>query len=457
MSPKKLFGTDGIRGVANVEPLTADLALNVGRAVKEYFAGKSKRIDNQTLILIGKDTRRSSYMFELALAAGITSLGGKALLLGPMPTPGVAYLTRSMRADAGIMVSASHNSYEYNGIKIFGHDGFKLNDQEEAEIEDLILKKNWLSHLPTHENLGPARRIDDVMGRYIVTVKNSFPEEIDLSGFRIILDCANGAAYSCAPRVFNELNAEVITFGIEPNGTNINEKCGALYPQKMCEKVSHMRADIGFALDGDADRIVVSDENGELLDGDQLLAILAIHLKNEGRLYKDTLVVTRMSNMGLELALRKNGIKIHYSKEIGDRSVVNAMKKHGFTLGGEQSGHIVFSEFNSTGDGLIAALNLLAVIKKTGKKISQLKKVMDPLPQVLKNIKVTHKPPLEGLKNVQAAILNGKNILKDKGRVLVRYSGTEPLCRVMVEGESSKVINSVANELSDVIKKSVNI
>ena len=454
MVARKLFGTDGIRGVANQYPLTSEMALQVGRAVAKYFAGRSQRVDKSTLILIGKDTRKSSYTFEFALASGITSQGGNALLLGPVPTPGVAFLTKSMRADAGIMVSASHNSYEYNGIKIFGHDGFKLTDEIEAEIEAMILSDKLAQELPINDQLGRAKRIDDVIGRYIVTVKDALPVHRDLVGTRIVLDCAHGAAYSCAPRIFEELGAEIFTMGVNPNGTNINRNCGALYPQNLIKEVIAFRADIGIALDGDADRVILIDEHGEIVDGDQLLAILACHYHERGELQNNTLVVTKMSNMGLEIALKKRGINVVYT-DVGDRSVVECMKTKGYNLGGEQSGHIIFLGNASTGDGLVAALNVLAVMQRSGKPLSELKKVMQPFPQVLKNVPVDKKIPFEEVKDIQNVLESTRKSLGDNGRILVRYSGTEPLCRVMVEGADAEQINEYANNIAEVIQKSL--
>ncbi len=451
---KKLFGTDGIRGIANRDPMTAEIALQVGRAVAHYFKGRGNRVDKNTLVLIGKDTRRSSYMIEQALAAGITSHGAQALLVGPMPTPGVSFLTKSMRADAGIMVSASHNTYEYNGIKIFGHDGFKLPDDVEAEIERLVLSSELVETLPTGAALGRAKRIDDAMGRYLVHVKSTFPANFDLRGMRIALDCANGAAYKVAPLVFEELAAETFIVGNTPNGININRECGALHPQLLMSQVETYRADIGIALDGDADLVILIDDQGEIVDGDQVMAILAMDLAARDLLAKNTLVATPMSNVGLEIALRKKKIDVAYA-EIGDRSVVDLMRRKGFGLGGEQSGHIIFSDFGFTGDGIVAALAVLAVMKRQGKSLSELRKVMTVIPQVLRNIRVSKKPPLADIKEVTATMEKVKNSLGDTGRLLVRYSGTEPLCRVMIEGENAGLVKSLADELEATIVKAL--
>jgi len=454
MASNKLFGTDGIRGIANRYPMTAEIALQVGRAVAHYFRGKGNRVDNNSIILIGKDTRRSSYMLEQALAAGITSQGANALLVGPMPTPGVAFLTRSMRADAGIMVSASHNTYEYNGIKLFGHDGFKLPDDVEAEIERLVLSEELSQSLPIGDKLGKAKRIDDAMGRYVVQTKSSFPQNQDLRGLRIVLDSANGAAYKFAPLVFEELGAEVIQLGNHPDGVNINRDCGALHPMNMVESVRAYRADLGIALDGDADRVILADDQGNVVDGDQMMAILAIYLKERGLLAKNTLVATPMSNMGLELGLKAQGIHLVYA-DIGDRSVVDMMRRDGYNLGGEQSGHVVFLDYASTGDGVVAALAVLSVIKSSGKPLSELRQVMSIVPQILKNVRVLKKPPLSQISEIQEAITKVQSSLGTRGRLLVRYSGTEPLCRVMIEGEDAGHIKELADGLAVTISKAL--
>ncbi len=450
----KLFGTDGIRGIANRYPMTAEIALQCGRAVAHHFRGRSKRVDKQTVILIGKDTRRSSYMIEQALAAGITSQGAKALLVGPMPTPGVAFLTTSMRADAGIMVSASHNTYEYNGIKIFGHDGYKLPDDVELEIERLILSAELADSLPTGAQLGKAKRIDDAMGRYVVHAKNIFPLGHDLRGMRIVLDCAHGAAYKFAPLVLEELGAEVIVLANSPDGTNINHESGALHPQPMIEAVKRYRADLGLALDGDADRLCLVDDEGQVVDGDHIMAILAADFAERGVLAKRTVVATPMSNMGLEIALRGKGLELVHAG-IGDRAVVDLMRKQGYNLGGEQSGHILLLDHTSTGDGVVAGLAVMAVMRRTGKPLSELQKIMSIVPQVLRNVRVAKKMPLEEIADVKKLMDKAKSTLGDRGRLLVRYSGTEPLCRVMIEGEDEAVIHSLADEIAGSIQKSL--
>jgi len=451
---EKLFGTDGIRGIANRYPMTAEVALQVGRAVAFYYRGKSLRVDKKSIILIGKDTRRSSYMIEQALAAGVTSMGASALLVGPMSTPGVAFLTQSMRADAGIMVSASHNTYEYNGIKIFGYDGFKLPDDVETEIEKLIVSQDMVESLPTGAALGRAKRIDDAQGRYVVHAKQAFPSDLDLRGMRIVLDCANGAAYKIAPIIFEELGAEVIVLGAEPNGVNINKDCGALHPKNMLEALIKYRADIGIALDGDADRLILADDKGEVVDGDQVMAILAIDLKEQGLLEKNTLVTTPMSNMGLEICLKDHQIAM-VRTPVGDRFVVDRMRKEGFNLGGEQSGHIIYLDNSNTGDGVVAALRVLAVMKRKKRALSELRNVMKTFPQVLRNITVKNKKPLESVDAIQKSIKAVHDKLGTRGRLLVRYSGTEPLCRVMIEGEDEILISNLADTLCEVISKNL--
>jgi len=455
MAYHKLFGTDGIRGIANRHPMTAEIALQVGRAVACYFKGRSERVDKKSVILIGKDTRRSSYMIEQALAAGVTSQGAFALLVGPIPTPGVAFLAENMRADAGIMVSASHNSYEYNGIKLFGHDGFKLPDDVENEIERLIISGDLEKQLPVGEALGRAKRIDDAMGRYVVHVKSSFAKSEDLKGFRVVLDSAHGAAYKFAPIVFSELGAEVIELGNTPNGININKEVGALHPKNVRSRLIETRADIGIALDGDADRLVLVDELGEILDGDQVLAILAVALKNNGRLNKNTLVVTPMSNEGLRAAMKDRGIQV-VDAGVGDRKVVDLMRREGYNLGGEQSGHIICLDVSSTGDGVMSALAVLEVMKKTGKKLSELKKIVELWPQDMRNIRVKDKKELKSLKKYSQVLSDVEKNLGNSGRVLVRYSGTEPLCRIMVESRDEQKLVDALDALENILVQELN-
>ena len=437
----KLFGTDGIRGEANVYPMTPDLALRLGQVVGRYFKSKS----NNPRILIGKDTRCSGYMLEQALGAGICSVGVDVGLLGPLPTPGIAYLTRGMRACAGVVISASHNPFYDNGIKIFSADGYKLPDSVEAEIEEALLQ-SIDQPLPTGSEIGRAKRVDDAIGQYAVFLKEQFPKHLTLEGMRIALDCANGAAYKVAPKVFEELGAEIISQGVSPNGRNINDQCGATAPKNLQRDVHLYRADIGLAFDGDADRLIVVDENADIVDGDQILAICAKYMKEKNTLSNNTLVATVMSNMGLDIAMRKLGIKVARTG-VGDRYVVDEMRNGNYNVGGEQSGHLIFRDSQTTGDGILAALFLLEIIKETGKTISQLKQCMTPLPQILKNVEVEEKKPVEEMPELKAYMAECEEALGSKGRILFRYSGTEKLARVMVEGESLPEIEVMASQL----------
>jgi phosphoglucosamine mutase len=448
----KLFGTDGVRGIANQSPMTGEVAMAIGRATAFLFCEKDARgLPKNTKVVIGKDTRLSGYMLENALAAGFCSMGAKVYLVGPLPTPGIAFITRSMRADAGVVISASHNTYQYNGIKIFDRHGLKLPDQKEQEIEEAMHSEELNRFRPTMEFIGKAIRIEDAIGRYIVYVKNTFPDEQTLDGIRIVLDCANGAAYKVAPIVFGELGAEVFPINCAPNGQNINEQCGAVYPQMMCKAVHEHRAEIGIALDGDADRVILSDENGEMVDGDQIMAICAIDMIREGTLNKKTLVATPMSNMGLEVALKKVGGKV-IQAPVGDRYVVETMIKQNLNLGGEQSGHVVFLEHNTTGDGMIAALRILSIMKKTGKRLSELKKQMTQFPQVLENVIVRSKEDFKKHPRILESIKRVEDALGENGRVFVRYSGTEPLARVMVEGEDFQKIRGYVQDIAQTIR-----
>jgi phosphoglucosamine mutase len=390
-------------------------------------------------------------MLENALAAGFCSMGAQVYLVGPLPTPGIAFITRSMRADAGIVISASHNTYQYNGIKIFDRNGYKLPDSKEREIESIMNSEELDKYRPTMEFIGRATRIDDAIGRYIVFIKNIFPQDLTLEGIRVVLDCANGAAYKVAPIVFQELGAEVFPINCTPNGRNINEACGAVHPQNMCQAVHQHRAEVGIALDGDADRLILSDETGEIVDGDQVLAICALQMLKEGILAKKTVVVTPMSNMGLEVAVRRAGGKT-ITAQVGDRYIVETMRKQDLNLGGEQSGHIVFLDHNTTGDGMIAALKILAIMKRTGKKLSELKQQMQQYPQVLENVFVRQKDDFKQYPKILDAIKKVENALGDNGRVLVRYSGTEPLARVMVEGEDFTKIKEYVAEIAHTIR-----
>jgi len=446
---RSLFGTDGVRGLANVYPMTPDVAMNLGRAVAYVFKNEKSR---NPRILIGKDTRLSCYMLENALAAGICSMGVDVLLVGPMPTPAIAFLTESMRADAGVVISASHNPFQDNGIKLFSHDGFKLPDRVEARIEELIESPTLEQEMPTGKDVGKAYRIDDARGRYIVFAKHTFPKELTLDGLKIVLDCAHGATYKVAPAVFEELGAEVIKIGVEPNGTNINENCGALYPDLMQELVRTSSADMGIALDGDGDRVIVVDEKGNVVDGDHIMAICAKDMIENKRLNYNTVVATVMSNMGLEKALKKMGGRLVRTK-VGDRYVVETMREKGYNFGGEQSGHLIFMDHITTGDGILAALQLLAVMQRTKRPLSELASVMETFPQVLYNVRLTEKRPLEEIPGLEKLQKRLEERLGSRGRILIRPSGTEPVIRVMVEGEDQDEIEEIAKELSSHIEK----
>jgi len=445
---KKLFGTDGVRGVANIHPMTTEMAMQLGRAAAYVF----KQGDKRHRIVIGKDTRLSGYMIENALAAGICSMGVDVLLVGPLPTPGIAFITSSMRADAGVVISASHNPYQDNGIKFFSADGYKLPDAMELKIEELIFSKKIDSLRPIATEVGKAFRLDDARGRYIVFLKNAFPRDLDLKGLKIVLDCANGAAYKAAPAVLEELGAEVIPLGISPNGANINAGCGSLHPEVISEAVKEHRAHVGIALDGDADRVIFVDEFGNQIDGDHIMAICGIDLLERKKLAKNTLVATVMSNMGLDIAIRRAGGKV-VKTAVGDRYVAEEMLRHGYTLGGEQSGHMIFLEHNTTGDGIISALQVLAIMQRSAKPLSELAKVMISLPQVLVNVRVVERRDLAEVPEVRQIIAAVEEKLGETGRVLVRYSGTEPLLRVMVEGQDKYEITEFAREIGDAIEK----
>jgi len=445
---RKLFGTDGIRGVANIYPMTTEIAMQVGRAIA--FIVKNKK--GRHRIVIGKDTRVSGYMIENALAAGICSMGVDVLLVGPLPTPGIAFITTSMRADAGVVISASHNPFQDNGIKIFSSDGFKLPDEVEADIEELIFSQKMATLRPVAEEVGKARRIDDAKGRYIVFLKNIFPKKQTLEGMHIVLDCAHGATYGVAPYVLEELGAKVTSLGVSPDGKNINHKCGALHPELMAAKVKETGADIGLALDGDGDRLIVCDEKGKVVDGDHIMAICAKDLIKRRKLKKKTLVTTVMSNMGLEIAMKEMGGKM-VRTNVGDRYVVEEMRKNGYSFGGEQSGHLVFLDHITTGDGNLAALRLLAIMRKRKKKLSELAKVMTSYPQVLNNVRTSSKIDLDNFPSFQKAVKKMEKKLGKSGRILVRASGTEPVIRVMIEGKKKKTIQAMANELGKTIAK----
>jgi phosphoglucosamine mutase len=444
---RKYFGTDGIRGKANTTPMTAETALRVGMAAGRYFI----RGDHRHRVVIGKDTRLSGYMIETALVAGFTSVGMDVLQFGPLPTPAVAMLTRSLRADLGVMISASHNAFEDNGIKLFGPDGYKLSDQVETAIEDLM--DNGLEQgLAEPGKLGRAKRIEDAQARYIEFAKRTFPATQSLEGLRIVLDCANGAAYKVAREVLWELGADVVAIGVDPNGFNINQECGSTFPQTMCAKVKESRADIGIALDGDADRVVIADEKGRIIDGDQILALIARSWTKAGTLKGGGVVATVMSNLGLERFLNAMGLQLARTA-VGDRYVVEHMREHGFNVGGEQSGHLVLSDFATTGDGLIAALQVLSVIAESDQKTSDAVHLFEPLPQILKNVRYRAGiKPLES-QEVATAIQDGEARLAKSGRLLIRKSGTEPLIRVMAEGDDEKLVKTVVGDIVKVLEK----
>ncbi len=445
---RRLFGTDGVRGVANIHPMTAEIAMQIGRGIA--FLVKDMKHDHR--IVIGKDTRLSGYMIENALAAGICSMGVDILLVGPLPTPGIAFITASMRADAGVVISASHNPFQDNGIKIFSRNGFKLPDAKELEIEDLIFSQKMAALRPTAEEIGKATRIDDARGRYIVSLKNTFPRRFTLDGMHIVLDCAHGATYGVAPHVFEELGAKVTAIGVNPNGTNINHECGALHPQRMAAMVKELGADLGIALDGDGDRLIVADEKGEIVDGDHTMAICAADLMHQRKLRKKTLAATVMSNMGLEVAMQKMGGKL-IRTAVGDRYVVEAMRANGYNFGGEQSGHLIFLDHNTTGDGILAALQLLAVMLKQGKPVSELARIMESFPQVLKNVRTAEPLNPQRIAGFPETVAAMETKLGQRGRILVRPSGTEPVIRVMVEGEDKAEITAIADELCELIRK----
>ena len=441
---RKLFGTDGVRGVANNDPMTVETAMALGQAVAYSFRNQAGRHK----IVIGKDTRLSGYMFETALAAGICSMGGDVLLVGPLPTPGIAFLTHSMRADAGVVISASHNPYQDNGIKFFGRDGFKLPDDLEEKIEMLMMGEQLKEVRPPSPQIGRAQRIDDATGRYIVYLKNTFPRHLTLEGLRIVVDCAHGAAYRIAPLVFQELGADVIPLGVSPSGLNINEKCGSLYPEMVSAKVRELRADIGISLDGDADRVIVVDHKGQVVDGDRTMAICAEDMVRRKKLKKNTVVATVMSNLGLELFLRERKIRI-VRAPVGDRYVVEAMRAGGYNFGGEQSGHLVFLDHATTGDGILAALQVLAVMVESGKRLAELGAKMTVIPQMLVNLKLKQRVPLENLPGFRKTVAEFEKKLGARGRILVRYSGTEPLLRIMVEGEDRSETEHIVNALAE--------
>jgi phosphoglucosamine mutase len=449
---RELFGTDGIRGVANEAPMMPELALQLGRAVA-FVAGRDKR--HAPRILVGKDTRLSGYMIETALASGICSMGGRVLLCGPIPTPAVAHLTVSMRCDAGIVISASHNPYGDNGIKVFGGDGFKLADDEEMEIERLMRESILLGPRKTGSEIGRAEKLEDSRGRYIVFAKTTFPRDLTLEGVKVVIDAAHGAAYRVAPLVFQELGARVAAIGVKPTGTNINREVGAMHPAHVRAEVLKRGAAIGVALDGDADRVIVVDEKGEIVDGDAVMAMCATRMIRDHELRNATVVATVMSNLGLERALKAQGVRL-LRTPVGDRYVVEAMRQGGFNLGGEQSGHLIFLDYASTGDGIVGALQVLALMLRTGKPLSELARVaIERVPQVLENVTLPARRPLEEMSRLSKASALVKSELGEEGRILIRWSGTEPKLRIMLEGPDESRIRGWARDLVDAARQDI--
>jgi phosphoglucosamine mutase len=456
-SPKKIFGTDGVRGTANIEPVTAETALKLGRAAGHVF----KRLESQSRgrgrhkIVLGKDTRLSGYMIENALSSGILSMGVDVLFIGPLPTPGVAYVTRSLRADAGIVITASHNPYDDNGIKFFRADGYKLDDKIEYQIESLVFGGEIENIRPTADEIGKAVRIDDALGRYIEYAKASFPRGMTLEGLRIVVDCAHGAAYKSTPCVLRELGAEVIVYGNQPDGKNINKDCGAMYPTLICQKIREHRADLGIAHDGDADRVLLCDEQGTLIDGDDIMTIAGLDMLAQGTLAKKTLVSTVMSNTGLEAAITAAGGRV-VRTAVGDKNVMDEMLRHGFNFGGEQSGHVIFREYSSTGDGLVAALQLLRIMRSKQMPLSRLARCWTRFPQVVTNIVVREKRPFEQLDELRQLVAEAETELKAQGgRVFLRYSGTEPKARLLIEGRDPATLEKWTKQISEAIRKQV--
>lgn len=453
MSERKLFGTDGIRGKANVYPMTAEIATALGRAVTHYFQSINPQ-NTKPLIIVGKDTRLSCYMVEMAFSAGVCSQGGSVILTGPLPTPGVAFVTHSMRADMGVMISASHNDFQDNGIKIFDAKGYKLPDAVEMELERLVLNPD-LMPIRTGSQLGNAERLKEVYGRYIVQVKSTLSYDYDLEGMRIVLDCANGAGYKVTPMIFSELGAEVFTIGVNPNGENINRNCGSLHPEAAMSEVVKYRADLGICIDGDGDRLTVIDDEGVVVDGDKLIGLFAKLLLARGDLKAgDTIVGTVMSNLGLELYIKSLGLNFHRTK-VGDRYIIEYMRTNGAILGGEPSGHIIFGKHSTTGDGALAALKVIEAMKYFNRSLRSLLDEIILFPQINKGLKVKNKPQLESIPAIQAAMKHAEDRLNGKGRILLRYSGTEPLLRVMVEGENQLIVEEECQKLIDVVTKEI--
>jgi phosphoglucosamine mutase len=455
--PKKIFGTDGVRGTANIEPVTAETALKLGRSAAHVF----KRLETQSRsrgrhkIVLGKDTRLSGYMLENAISSGILSMGVDVLFIGPLPTPGVAYVTRSLRADAGIVITASHNRYDDNGIKFFRADGYKLDDKIEQQIEDLVFGGEIETIRPTADEVGKAVRIEDALGRYIEYAKASFPRGMTLEGLRIVVDCAHGAAYKSTPCVLRELGAEVIVYGNQPDGKNINKDCGSMHPSLMCQKIWEHRADLGLAHDGDGDRLLLCDDKGTLVDGDDILAITGLDMLAKGTLAKKTVVSTVMSNAGLDAALAAAGGKV-VRTAVGDKHVIDEMLQHGYTLGGEQSGHLIFREYSSTGDGLVAALQVLRIMRTSKTPLSKLTQCWTRFPQMLTNILVREKRPFEQMEQVGHLVAEAETELKAQGgRVFLRYSGTESKARLLIEGQDPAALEKWTRKIADVIRTQV--
>ena len=457
--PKKIFGTDGVRGTANLEPVTAETALKLGRAAAHVFRNleTQSRGRGKHRIVIGKDTRLSGYMLENALSSGILSMGVDVFFIGPLPTPGVAYVTRSLRADAGIVITASHNPYTDNGIKFFRADGYKLDDKIEAEIERLVFSGEVEKIRPSAEHIGKAVRIDDALGRYIEFAKSSFPKGLTLEGVKIVLDCGHGAAYKASPCVLRELGAEVIVYGDKPDGKNINENCGSMHPEAMCKKVVEHGAHIGIAHDGDADRVLLCDENGTLIDGDDIMAIAALGMLAENSLAGKTLVATVMSNAGLESAIKKAGGRM-LRTAVGDKNVIDEMLRNDYNFGGEQSGHLIFRDYGTTGDGLVAALQIMRLLKAKDQPLSQLAKCWTRFPQLVTNVKVREKKPFEQLDDVNRLVADAeKELAAQGGRLLLRYSGTEPKVRLLVEGHDAKVLEKWSKLICGAIQKQIGV
>jgi phosphoglucosamine mutase len=455
--PKKIFGTDGVRGTANVEPVTAETALKLGRAAAHVFKNleSQSRSRGKHKIVIGKDTRLSGYMLENAISSGILSMGVDVLFIGPLPTPGVAYVTRSLRADAGIVITASHNPYADNGIKFFRADGYKLDDKIENAIEQLVFSGKIENIRPTAEEIGKAVRIDDALGRYIEFAKSSFPKNLTLENLRVVVDCAHGAAYKSTPCVLRELGADVIVFGNQPDGKNINENCGSMHPEILCAKVVEHKAHLGIAHDGDADRVLLCDERGTLIDGDDIMAIATLDMIAQKTLAKKTLVATVMSNAGLEAAIKSAGGKT-IRTAVGDKNVIDEMLRGGFNFGGEQSGHLIFRDFGTTGDGLVAALQMLRIIKAKGQPLSKLAKCWTRFPQLVTNVKVREKIPFDQIDGVNKFVADAEKELQAQGgRVLLRYSGTEPKARLLLEGRDAKSLEALSKKICGAIQKQI--